>query len=556
MKVSRGLVLFTTIFISLAVMNCQWVKSCAAPPHEFYNYVMWCWTVSAAILLYLPYVLMKKAWPSLLLVSLSYIIFWANLAYLRTFGSWIPLGSYLHAVNLSDFSGSVWNSFETVDVAIPIILIVSVLLLRHVSATPVVWTRLIAFSILSIVLTVSMFAHPDSLAEQLDALKMCHNEHALAVSRFSLPVVLANSIKDVPTITNDKLEDVQQAMDRKLRLREHSAVPKNLVVIFMESLESWPVGLKIGNCEITPFLNSITQVPSTLFAPKVKNQTGAGRSIDAQLLVVCGLLPPHGLIFSFHYPGNNYPTIYKAMKEQNQADVFSFTTDRSDIYNIGKLSKQFGVDSLFVFRDSDGRRRPGDADFFKSAIFTIENGQLWDANKSKCMQFVTYSCHAPFTFPGSELSEMPLDEDMDRSLRAYIKAVHYSDYALSILIEYLQTKPDYDQTMIVIIGDHTAFGKEKRKDFAQDIPQVVEVYVPLFILNAPSEYCMNLGNDPIEQVDVYTTIIRLMGLENYGWHGLGQAVLERPDTMNYDKEHVSELILAHNLYRKTNKKNI
>lgn len=550
MKVSRGLLLFMTIFLSLAMMNCQWVKACAAPPGEFCNELMWCWTVSAAMLFYLPYVFLRKVIPSLVTIAISYIIFWANLAYLRTYGSWIPIGSYLHTSNLADFSNSVTSSFETIDIVVPLILLTSTFLLCKANITPINRPRILSLSALSLIITVTLFVYPESVLSQINLLKTNHNEHALAVSRYSLPVVLISCIDETPLLNKQNINEIQLAIERRLSPSNLASVSKNLVIVFMESLESWLVGKTVNGKEITPVLNRLAAEPATLFSHKVINQTGAGRSIDAQLLVVSGMLPPKGLVFPFHYPGNNYPSIYKAMKDCNSSQVYSFTTDLRDIYNIGAISKQFGVDSLFVIRDSDSKRRLPDADFFRTAISQIEKGDLWDCTKSKCMQFVTYSCHVPYMFPKNEIAKLPRVEYMSKSLGDYINAVHYTDYSLGILIDYLQTKPDYNQTIIVIIGDHPVFGKERRKDLSAEIQDISEAYVPLLILNAPSGNVNE--NIPVEQVDVYTTMIRFLGLERYAWHGLGQVIGEKPDSLSFDRNVVSELILAHNLYRKTN----
>ena len=39
-------------------------------------------------------------------------------------------------------------------------------------------------------------------------------------------------------------------------------------------------------------------------------------------------------------------------------------------------------------------------------------------------------------------------------LRDYLVTANYTDYALGILINYIKTRPDYKETMIVIMGDH------------------------------------------------------------------------------------------------------
>ena len=44
-------------------------------------------------------------------------------------------------------------------------------------------------------------------------------------------------------------------------------------------------------------------------------------------------------------------------------------------------------------------------------------------------------------------------------------------------------------------------------------------------------------------------MIGFLGLQNYDWHGLGNVVNGKDDVIPFDRALVSELILAHNLYR-------
>lgn len=66
---------------------------------------------------------------------------------------------------------------------------------------------------------------------------------------------------------------------------------RRVVVIFVESLESWVLERSVEGQELTPCLNRLLHEERTLCAPQVVTQVKGGRSIDAQLLVTAGLPP-------------------------------------------------------------------------------------------------------------------------------------------------------------------------------------------------------------------------------------------------------------------------
>lgn len=105
-------------------------------------------------------------------------------------------------------------------------------------------------------------------------------------------------------------------------------------------------------------------------------------------------------------------------------------------------------------------------------------------------------------------------------------AANHTDYSIGVLIDYLKTRPDWEQTMIVITGDHE--GLAQLRDQALKDPNSAELvdpkpHTPLLIINSPipGRYDGELG-----QVDLYSTILDLMGWYDYPWKGIGQSIFD------------------------------
>lgn len=110
---------------------------------------------------------------------------------------------------------------------------------------------------------------------------------------------------------------------------------------------------------------------------------------------------------------------------------------------------------------------------------------------------------------------------------------NYTDRALGEFIAQLRADRRFDNTLIMIMGDHEALGTV-RKELCNDPvgKQIVsdKPFVPLIILNAPFNlyYGKVMG-----QIDVYPTLLDLLGLNNYWWRGVGESILD-PHNPNFE----------------------
>jgi len=551
---NRGAVLFLTLLAALVTFNCQWVLTCGAKLTELKNMGMWWQIVTASLLLAAPGALWRRLWPSAVLTAAAYLVMLANMLYLRTFGSWIPWGSYFAVGNLADFTDAVADSFRPSDALMPLILIAGYWLASRCQPPRFSARRLLAGAVALLIsagAAAFCFNRPEPLGDKLRELARNHNRHALAASRFSLPVVTAHEALTAPRLTKANRRKLRNLFARRVTDVRTSRFD-NLVVIFMESLEGWPVGLTVGGREVTPVMNALMADTANMGVTRLLHDTGPGRSIDAQLVLLSGIIPTRDRIFSFAYPGNTYPSVYHALKSRDRSIVVrSFTTDHEGIYNLGRIAPRLGVDSLYCWagapRAGRHKRRRGhrltDGDFFRRVISEVDSAGLWPADRPKVMQLATYTCHAPYRPVSGADFESPAVWPVE--LRNYLKVVNYTDSVLGDFVAWLKSKPDYDRTLVVVMGDHPTFGPGQREELAAFVPAAAEEAVPLLMLNAGAAGFRGAAR----QVDVYSTMIALLGLADYDWHGVGSPLLPgRPRRLRSARA-LSTLILNYNLYR-------
>lgn len=148
-------------------------------------------------------------------------------------------------------------------------------------------------------------------------------------------------------------------------------------------------------------------------------------------------------------------------------------------------------------------------------------------------QFITVSGHAPFAIPAGS-RKLTLPQNLaKRELGKYLTAVNYSDYALGRLIDSLKSAGLWDQTVLVVYGDH--FGLSKKKHHPAEITKLLGIpyhkqistfNVPL-IIHLPDQRKGRTVSQVGGQIDILPTVANIMGitLKDEGFTAFGHDLL-------------------------------
>lgn len=502
------------------------------------DWMLWACNLTMAMIITLPYVLSRRQWLGWTMLVIAVMIMEANLMYYRTYLQAIPPESYLLVGNLMDFTESVTESVRLLDIGFLIIICGDIFLTLRVSRkhkdaiAPHSKGRFcVATGIMALICSIGFIVRGGFYKAYDSLIQSCYYFTA-GVPTYTIAGHIAHSLIDAYLAEKSWPEERIRAWidnhNSHVGETPDSIVPrKNLVLIVCESLESWPIESKIGGKEITPYLNSLIADSSTLYVPNVLTQVGAGRSIDCQLLVGTGLMPMHNSVYSMKYPNNDYPSLNKAFAAVHPGSKsIIYTCDKPITWNQQAIARSFGYDAL-VDRSAweldemiGNPAKLSDGSFLRQSVARLGND--WPVNSIRMLTFITYSGHSPFRLPDNLRDPSFSVSGLPQRLSDYITMAHYTDSQLHTLIDYIKSRPDYDDTLIVIIGDHEALGND-RKGFA-DACSIVSRgrYTPLIILNSPvsGKIAKTVG-----QVDIYPTLLTLNGLGKYPWHGVGTNIL-------------------------------
>ncbi len=534
-----GTLIFASAFLlTFMAFNAMWCAWTTFTP--FSHLPLYVSSILMTLLLTLPYVLFHKRWIEILLLVLLDFMLVANLMYARTYFNAIPLTSYTNAGNLADFMPSVWASLRWFDLMFPLITCTAIYLVCRFSKRlsmqkPTdVKAYLVALSI-PVLITIIAFPTPGHFKNTFRVYR--NNAYAYQSTPVMYSIfgnLLFDTLVAYEHLTPAQEQEVEQFVKNLPgvpHLSGNITPPLNLVVIFCESLESWAVGLNYEGQQVTPNLDAMLMDSTTYYNPYVLSQAKDGRSIDGQLLTLTGLLPLAQGTYATQYPDNYYPSIHKALHEAHGSRNILMTGDKEYAWNQGHIARNMGMDTIISFPDFrleesfTGRSHIGDRALMRQCVEKLRKGDIWSEGTPAFVQIVTYSGHGPFRLPESE-KKIKIKPGTPQIMADYMQTARYTDEALGLIIAYLRSRDDWEDTMVVITGDHEGLAAWREECLASELGRKYvskEQYVPLIILNSPLP---GRGTKVIGQVDIYSTILHLMGLSNYSWPGIGYSALD------------------------------
>lgn len=509
-----------------------------------------------ASLLAVPLVLIRSRWYCAIVAVLVDILLVVNLMYFRTYFTSIPWDSYFLAGNLADFTDSVFSSLRWSDLLFPLSTLLFFALIRKQNLTEGLKENfsqslkfLAACVGVPVIVLGAVFAFYGGYKKAYEALLIDYQTCGTPI--YTIPGSLYYEyIQDKTEYTPEIKKEIEDWLSKQPDRQElpfKIEARDNCIIILAESFESFVLEKVVEGKEITPYLNRLLKEDNVLYAPYVQSQVKGARSIDGQLLLHTGLLPVNFGAYSARFPHHTYYTIDKAFKEKHDVGVTRcFTVDKKIVWNVAIVAQDFGYDKLldkpfFVLDEKTGpRNRLGDVSFLRQCGEKLLTEELFQTGGHTLVQCVTYSGHGPFIIP-EKSKRVHFSERIPKLLKNYIEVANYTDYAIGKFVEFLRSHKKFDSTMIVITGDHEGFGTSRNDLYADPMGKDIispERFTPFIVLNSP----VSLRYEKVMgQVDMYPTLLDLIGADDYPWRGLGRSILS-PDKKGFAISSQMEII--------------
>ena len=291
----------------------------------------------------------------------------------------------------------------------------------------------------------------------------------------------------------------------------------NLIVFIVESFENWVIEAKDENKQLVmPHMNKYVHQKANMYCNQIKSQVREGVSGDGQMIVNTGILPLQKGSAALLFGTNTFP---------NWAHLFKRTVT---IYP--GSGSEWNQDTMTVHYQYKQQINPKQGRWEDDV--TMHNLLCWLDTISSfpfACQTITVSTHTPFvSHPTSELS---FPEDMPSDLKKYLNCFHFTDSCLGAALRSLEESGITQNTTIVITGDHTIFKQRQLQEYA---PYIEKHNLPMssnrnfvpFIVYSPQITEKIQITDTCYQMDIYPTIMHLIGCEDYYWNGFGVNLLD------------------------------
>ena len=317
----------------------------------------------------------------------------------------------------------------------------------------------------------------------------------------------------------------------------HLEPTHSVIIILVESLESWVLNQSVEGVELTPFLNKLTSIQGVLYCNKIKSQTLAGNSGDGQMIVNSGLLPLKNGAACISFYSNVYPNIANLYSSSYTINPWPH------IWNQTVMSKRYGYEQLLEPASNEEWQ---DTDVLNATSKAIDN-----TTSKFCVMGITVSMHSPFTRVSNPLDLSNHTPDL---LQKYMECVNYTDKCIEHFISGQLNDSVIKNTTIVITSDHTIFKPAMLPDFMDYATEhnlsiaSGNNYCPLIIYSPQIQGNIQI-DDICFQMDVFPTILHLIGCENYYWKGVGVNLLDSVARNNRPITEQEAYILSDKLIR-------
>ena len=332
-------------------------------------------------------------------------------------------------------------------------------------------------------------------------------------------------LKPMPQMDASEREDISRILELNTKNAKKpliidslpSNTGKNLIFILVESFNSDGLRVRVNGRPAMPFTSELISMPDVFVADNVSVQVGDGRSSDGRFMYNTGLLPDLSTPVAMGFADVDYPSLPNSLGLPGT----EFDCGDPEQWNLSKFSRSTGYSKLHA-RESMSKdiARYGGSD---AALFTNSLRFIKQLHQPFAIELNTMDMHDPYEKFEWKRSDVWKDKSLSQSEKVYVEKLRQFDTALKNFIEALKREGLYERSVIVIAGDHNA------RETMLVGKKFTGREIPFIILNS------GLGiktHAPVAQVDLFPTILDIMGKPDARWRGFGTSLLRNPAVMD------------------------
>lgn len=472
-------------------------------------------------------------------------LLYANVVYFRFFSDFLTFSTLNQAGNVESMGGAVSASFKWYDFVyfIDTIIYLAILIFKRKwldnrafskKFVPVVMATSVALFFLN--LAFAETDRPELLTRTFD-----HKYLVKYLGPYNFTVY-----DGVKTIENNQQkalaseDDLTKVLNYTKQKRTEpnpeyygAAKKKNIIKIHLESFQTFLINKKVNGKEVTPFLNKLSSGNQDFtYFPNFFHQTGQGKTSDSEFTMDNSLYGlPQGSAYSLK--GDNTYQSLPAILDQKQGYTSNVMHgDYKTFWNRDQVYKHFGIDNFY------------DATYYDMSDDNIVNLGLKDKpffkasadyqskmKKPFYSHLITLTNHYPFTLDEEDAS-IDKPNTGDSTVDGYIQTAHYLDQALEEYITDLKKKGLYNNSVIMIYGDHYGISENHNNAMEKLLGEKItpakftDLNRTGFWLKVPGK-SGGVNKEYAGQMDVMPTLLHLVGIDSKNYLMFGSDMFSK-----------------------------
>lgn len=478
--------------------------------------------INDAVLLAIPILLLKRKWSRILWILGVFLFFLSNIWYYRTYGLFIPLLELLELHSIQGLGSSIINSMKRSDIIFPIlaVLLIFFIIIKNEKIIPKTQLLTLLCSIFFVTaITASGYLQKEdnNLRSKPSAFDTFFSR---AYSQYGFCNYIISQVNNLRPCTNEEINLVDSYCSSNYKssnICSENAPINNLLLIFIESLSTWELELSLDGQFVMPNLHKLVHSDSVLYYPHCLTQVKAGRSSDCQLMVNTGLLPINCGASANRFNANTFYSLPIALKGKGYQTSIYFSDSQNGWWHQGKNYRQYGYEIIHDNLGIEGNQYFTQDKYIFSKAFSL----ISQLPEPFLAAILTFSMHESIPFPDHDTIFTNITFP-SKELEYSLKRCYLTDYYLNEFIDSLKSNNIFNNTIIVIMGDHYNHGFNEWETRKETI--LSDFFIPFIIIN--SHKTDSNTTKVIGQIDIYPTLLDIMGIRDYCWKGLGQNILE------------------------------
>ena len=296
---------------------------------------------------------------------------------------------------------------------------------------------------------------------------------------------------------------------------------KNIIILQLESIQEFVVNKEINGKQITPNLNKFLNENIEI---QNMNMQSYSSTADSEHSTITSIYPmENGMSFSKYFT-NDYDELFKIFKDKNYHTSYMHG-NYPYFWNRGNVYGRLNLDDLVLMEQFNDTSEIINGYLSDELLYNQAVDKLKYYEKPFITYIVSASSHTGFTLDGlKDRSKINIDVGKYKNtfFGNYLESVNYADYAFGIFIDELKKQGLYEDTAILVFGDHNGMNmyNEEMIDFLgytdsniTDVDLKLNYTKVLCGLKIPGISNLKLER-PVSKVDIKPTLAYMCNLED------------------------------------------